>query len=441
MHDGGARATGLLRSRVVVVGFLVAVLTGAIAGRFVFLAPPAPLAAAGTEANELGRAEEALAADPDDPSLLSAVGSAALKEARRTANPAFYAQAAAVTERALGVAPDDVQSLVTAGLLALARHDFDGALVLAERARASAPRDTEPLAVQIDALTELGRYDEAVAVAEDMVARRPSMSSLPRLSYVLELTGQADAALEVMQQAVAAGGDRGEEAAYVLTLLGDLHLQAGRLDAAAAVYRRAERAQPGQPQAALGRARVAVDRGDLAAASRELQRLTDRLPLPEAVALYSDVLMQQGDIEASRRQRALVRAIETLNRTTGSVDVDLELARFEAAHARLADGDPTNAVVLAEAARASRPTIYGDDVLAWALRQAGRAGEALPAARAATRYDTADATLWWHRAAIEADLGLLDAARSSLARSEAIGGQVALVERDEHAALVLRLGR
>ena len=95
---------------------------------------------------------------------------------------------------------------------------------------------------------------------------------------------------------------------------------------------------------------------------------------------------------------------------------------------------------MATAARDARPTVYADDTLGWALRQAGRPAEALPHARAAVRLGSADALLWYHLAAVEADLGHLDDARTHLDR--ALSTNPYLTVRDRPAALDLaaRLG-
>ena len=439
---GGARETGPLRRTVLVV--VIAVVVGAFLGRFVFLSPPGDTVAADASASpggarDLAAARAALSADPNDPALLVNVGLAALDSARRTADPALYAEASDAVSKARRAAPDDIRTLVPAGLLALARHDFEGALHLARQARTLAPLAVDPLGVEIDALVELGRYDEALTRADLMVARRPNLSSLSRLSYVLELRGDPEAALDTMQQAVAAAG-REQDGAYVLALLGDLHVQAGRLDAASGAYERALASHPGQPQAELGSARVLAYQGDLGGAARRLAALTDRIPLPDAVALYADVLAASGDETRAAEQRALVRAIEGLNRSQGGIAVELELARFEVDHARLTGGDPAAAVELATAARRARPTIFADDILAWALRQAGRPADALPHAVSATRFGTADASIWFHLAAIEADLGKVDEARGHLQRSRAISPHLPLVERGEATALARRLG-
>lgn len=125
--------------------------------------------------------------------------------------------------------------------------------------------------------------------------------------------------------------------------------------------------------------------------------------------------------------------MEALNREAG-VAVDLELARFEADHATPA------AVPMATAARDARPTVYADDTLGWALRQAGRPADALPYAQAAVRLGTADAVLWYHLAVIEADLGLLEDARTHLDRALATNPYLTVRDRPSALDLAARLG-
>lgn len=390
--------------------------------------------------SDVAGAAAALASDPQNPAAATRLAIAYLAEVRRTADPTFYGKADELIARSRAAAPGDVTTLVAAGLLALARHDFSGALALAEDAKRVAPLAVDPLGIEVDALVELGRYDEAAVAADEMVRRRPDVASLSRVSYVLELRGETEAALDAMQQAVAAAPAGSADRAYVLSLLGDLQMGRGRLDAAGDAYRRSLREQRGQPQAELGLARVLVERGDLPAAADALSRLTERIPLPDAVALFGDVLAIQGDSAGADRQYGLVRAIEALNSSAGGVQVDLELARFEVSQVGRAGGDPDRALALARSARDARPTIFADDIMAWSLHRAGRPAEALPFATAAVRTGTGDSTLWWHLAAIEADLGDPDAAREHLARAFSLGGPLPLLERDEAVALATRLG-
>ena len=75
------------------------------------------------------------------------------------------------------------------------------------------------------------------------------------------------------------------------------------------------------------------------------------------------------------------------------VKTDLETALFDVDHGiRL----PAS-LALARRAQRERPSIDGDDVLAWALARTGHCGEALRYSRRALRLGTLDALKLFHR--------------------------------------------
>jgi tetratricopeptide (TPR) repeat protein len=415
----------------------VAGVMGAALGRFALAggdtAPAIPLRPAATTEAAVADLQSRLGAAPDDPALLARLGEAYLLRARETADPSYFSRAGQALDRSHALAPDHPATLTGLGLLALGRHDFPAALDLGRKAHALDPSSPQPLGVMADAHVELGRYDDAAETVQQMLDRRPSLASLSRASYLRELRGDVPGAITAMTQAAIAGaGSAPGDLAYVETLLGDLHLGAGRLAEAEGAYRRAL-GRADAPAAEVGLARVAAARGDLAGAGALLEEVTARLPQPAWLALLGDVQAALGRTADADATYDLVRQVEALNREAG-VAVDLELARFEADHATPA------AVHLATAAREVRPTVYADDALGWALRQAGRPAEALPYARAAVRLGSADALFWYHLAAIEADLGHLDDARTHLDR--ALSTNPYLTVRDRPAALDLaaRLG-
>jgi tetratricopeptide (TPR) repeat protein len=417
----------------------VTLVAGLLAGRFLVAgggnAPAAaPVVAGGDTAAVVARLQGDLRGRPDDPRLLTRLGVAYVTRARETADPSFYTKAAGVLERATRLAPADADTMVSRGLLELGRHEFRSALAWGTRAARANPDLPDALGIVFDAQVELGRYRAAVATAQAMVDRKPAQGSLARVSYARELLGDPAGAVAAMVQAAAAGGGSPADQAYVQTLIGNLHLGAGRLGPAEAAYRRAVEGRPGYGLAEVGLARVAAARGDLAGAARRLEPAAAKLPLPATVALLGDVKVAAGDPHGAAGQYRLVRVIERLNQANG-VAVDLELARFEADHARDRGADPRRAVAMARRALAERPTIYASDTLGWALRQAGRPAQALPHARAAVRLGTRDAVLWYHLAAVEADLGRTAAARRHLAEAFAISPY--LTVRDQPAALAL----
>jgi tetratricopeptide (TPR) repeat protein len=408
---------------------------GVALGRFALaggdVAPaPAPARPAAT-VEVVADLQARLGARPDDPVLLARLGDAYLLRAKETADPIYLTKAAQALERSLELDPERVPTLMGLGLLALDRHDFASALDLGRRAQTLDPGAAPPLGLISDAQIELGRYDEAAETLQQMLDRRPSLASLSRASYLRELRGDVPGAITAMTQAAIAGGAPGDVAA-VETLLGDVHLGAGELDGAERSYRRAlGRAE--DPSAEIGLAHVAAARGDLVGALTLLEDVTSRLPEPGWLALLGDVQSALGRGAEATVSFDRARQGEARHREAGAA-VDLELARFEADHGG------QDAVALARAARETRPTVFADDTLGWALRQSGRPAEALPYAQAAVRLGTADALFWYHLAAIEADLGRLDDARTHLAKALAVNPYLTVRDRPDALALAARLG-
>ena len=122
---------------------------------------------------------------PDDAEALTSLGLAYQQRARETADAADLSRSEAALRRALVLAPKD--AIVTGGLasLALSRHEFKEALMLARRTRALAPESARPFALLGDALVELGRYGEAFRSFDRMAAFKPNLVSYARVSYDL----------------------------------------------------------------------------------------------------------------------------------------------------------------------------------------------------------------------------------------------------------------
>ena len=72
----------------------------------------------------------------DDANDLALVGLAELQLARETGDPSHYVRAEESFRRALEIDHDNIEALIGQGTLALARHDFAGALEIGERALA-----------------------------------------------------------------------------------------------------------------------------------------------------------------------------------------------------------------------------------------------------------------------------------------------------------------
>ena len=179
--------------------------------------------------------------------------------------------------------------------------------------------------------------------------------------------------------------------------------------------RAALRVFPGYHYALDALARIEAAKGHNRAAIALQQQAVDTIPLPQYVAQLGDLYRANGQPAQARKQYALIGVIERLLVANG-VKTDLETALFDVDHGiRL-----PAALALARTARAERPSIDGDDVLAWALYRNGRCGEALGHSKQALRLGTRDALKLFHRGMIERCLGDREASRNTLRRALAL---------------------
>jgi Flp pilus assembly protein TadD len=105
------------------------------------------------------------------------------------------------------------------------------------------------------------------------------------------------------------------------------------------------------------------------------------------------------------------------------VKIDLETALFDVDHGIRV----RQSLGLARKAQAERPSIDGDDVLAWALARNGRCAEALPWSKRALHLGTRDAVKLFHRGMIERCLGNGRAARLYLGRALSLNPHFSLI--------------
>lgn len=356
--------------------------------------------------------QAAARANPADPKAKTLLGLAYQQRYRKTADPTYLNRAEALFLRALELAPGDAAAANGLAALALSRHEFRSALTLARKAQRAAPDSADPYGAIGDALLELGRYREAFAAFDRMTELRPSLAAYARIAYARELTGRRTAALEAMSLALDASGGRPEPAAWTLVELGKLHFNGGDLPQARAAFTSALQLLPGYVYALDWLARTEAASGNYGRGLVLARRAVTAVPLPQFVATLAEINRARGDRAGARRQYALMGTIERLLRASG-VRSDLELALFQVDHGiRLAD-----ALALARAARADRPSIYGDDVLAWALARNGRCAEARGYSERSLRLGTKDASLYFHRGMIERCLGNDAAARTWFRRA------------------------
>jgi tetratricopeptide (TPR) repeat protein len=375
-------------------------------------APAAPIAAdvavseltSGFAAGDTVRLVASLEAQvrkaPRDARALGSLGLAYQQRARETADASYLTKSDVALRRALAVAPEDATATEGLAALALSRHKFSEALVLSRRARALSPGSTRPLSLVGDALVELGRYDAAFAVFDELATRKPGLAAYARVAYGRELLGHPDAAIAAMRLAVSAAEGRAEPSAWAHVELGKLFFGQGDLEAARREYRAALASFPGYVFALDGLAHVEAASGHVDRAIELARQASDTVPLPQLVTTLGDLYAVAGRDAEAREQYRLIGAIRRLLGANG-VRTDLELALFDTDHGL----ELSRALAQARRAHRARPSIQADDVLAWALIRSGRCAEGLRFSERSLRLGTRDALLFFHRAMAERCLG------------------------------------
>jgi tetratricopeptide (TPR) repeat protein len=387
--------------------------------------------------NSIEGLEARVGADPTNVEAWRALATTTLTEGIRTGDPAYYLRARQALDRAEPLAPAASETAVIRAVLNLSIHDFDAAYEIGSALHRSDPTPAA-LAALVDASVETGRYDEASTVLQELLDRRPDVAALTRVSYLRELNGDDQGALDAMRQAQAAAGSSNDRAA-VWAFVGDLLAADDDIAGAASAYSSALALQPTHVGAGLGSARLKARQGDLAGAIQTAGDIARTTPLPAATVTLAELQRLSGDEAGAQQSAVLADAAYRLLRASG-VSVDLEAALFDIDRGKPEQGEIERGLTQARAAYAARHTIFTADALGWALTRSGRAIEALPYVVEATRLATTAPSLHIHAALAREATGDIDGARTELATAFARSPVTVLGLRPEALAAAARLG-
>jgi tetratricopeptide (TPR) repeat protein len=392
--------------------------TQAASGRAAAESFQTSFAASDTEAI-VARLQAELRQTPDDPHALALLGLGYQQRARETGDPAYYTKSAQALRRALALAPGDLTATSGFGSLALSRHRFREALALARRAQRLSPSTSLTYGVIGDALVELGRYREGFAAFDRMVTLKPGLAAYARVAHARELLGDIRGARRALLLARDTAQGQAEPTAWTEWQLGKLAFGHGKYTEAERRYEAALAALPGYVYALDALAALRAAQGRFTDAIALERRATDTIPLPQFVAQLGDLYRVTGRERLAHEQYATIAVIEQLLHANG-VRTDLETALLDADHGGAS-------VPLARRAQRDRPSIDGDDVLAWTLYRSGQCAEAQSWSRRALRLGTKDALKFFHRAAIDDCLGRRAGARRWARRALALNPHFSLL--------------
>jgi tetratricopeptide (TPR) repeat protein len=359
-----------------------------------------------------------------------------VERARTTADPSWYAKAQQALDRSLEEQPqDNALALTGQASLQASLHDFAAAEASARAALAINEYDATAYGVLTDALTELGRYDEAAVALQRMSDLDPGFAALTRISYARELRGDVPGAKAAMQAAFDSS-PTGADAGFALLHLGELAWNYdGDPAAADDFFAQGLVRDPDSLALQAARARAAAARGRTDEALAAYERITGRVPVQQYLVEHAELLAASGRGDEAAAQLELVRTSITLLAAGGSV-VDLETALFEADH-----GTPQRALAAAQAAYDARPgNVFAADALAWALHVAGRDAEALPLADSALALGVRPASFLYHRGMIADGAGRPDEARRFLTEALEVNPHFSLAQAATAREVLARLG-
>ena len=174
-----------------------------------------------------------------------------MQEARISGEHGYYYPAAlTVIDEVLEEHPDAnarYRALLNKGSVLLSLHQFQEAKKIGEEALALNSHSANAYGVVIDANVETGQYEKAVEYADKMVSIRPDLRSYSRVSYLREIYGQVQGAIDAMKLAVAAGYPGTEQTEWARLTLGSLYERYGKADSALLQYELSLSYRPNYP--------------------------------------------------------------------------------------------------------------------------------------------------------------------------------------------------
>ncbi|MBO0911983.1 MAG: tetratricopeptide repeat protein, partial [Acidobacteria bacterium] len=275
-------------------------------------------------------------------SAYEGLGALYQQKGRETADAAWFELAEKALRQAIDLASDDfarAAPLVQLAAVYMSEHRFADALANAHDAIATGAGDADAFAIEGDALTDLGRYDDAASAYETL--KRVTSESSPmradyiadsRLSYLKMISGDMPGALDLIKQSITAAAQLNvppENLAWLYYELGERCFQSGDIACAGAAYSTGLAVDPRHFRCLAGLAKVRAAQSKLDDSIRLYQRSIDVVPMPQYIAELGDVMRAAGQMDRARQEDDLVEYIGKISEINRVLN-NRELAMFYA---------------------------------------------------------------------------------------------------------------
>ncbi|MCC7308093.1 MAG: hypothetical protein IT173_11045 [Acidobacteria bacterium] len=355
----------------------------------------------------------------DRSSALERLGWAFVEKARESYDAGFYrlAEQSALCMESKG--QGSAEALLLRGHALHSMHRFQEAEAVARDLikQRGIPFD---LGLLGDVLMDEGKFDEAVAAYQKMVDMRPDLQSYSRAAHTRWLSGDLNGAIALMRLASnSASRSESDSSAWVYARLALYELQAGNLREADAACTAALEFRRDYAPALLARGRILLAQDKAIEAIEPLEKAAELDRLPEYQWTLADALRVAAKEEESR-------IVETELAQKGAVEDPRTYALFLATRGERAEA----ALALATEEIKKRGDIFSHDALAWTLLNAGRTEEAHTEITKALVIGTKDARIFFHAGVIAAKLGRRDEAERRLDQAKAIQQMLLPGERE-----------
>ncbi len=269
-----------------------------------------------------------LEVNPEDVKTRLQLATIFITEQRITGEHHYYYPAIEkILNGVLSIDAKNFEANVYKASLRMSQHQFADAKKIAEEAKKINPNNAYVYGILVDANVELGNYEEAIAMSDKMQEIKPSLESYSRASYLREIYGDYNGAIEAMKLAVQAGLPGSEPQCWSRNVLGDLYYNTGNWQAAENAYTENLAMRPSYAPSMAGLAKVEAKKKNYTRAIALLDSANAIMPQSSFEEQKADVYLAMGDTKIAMDKYAEVQKLLIEDANSGHHSVALELCR------------------------------------------------------------------------------------------------------------------